>query len=480
MRVQRGGRRRAAFVPACLLLFTLACEREPGFLINIATQPDEVERIRVRTWLDGVQGQDSYLAKDQTRFAVRLPLDSTGMVHVDVAALDIMDCARAVGSLKEQVPANLSKFTERTLELTTLSMPLCVFGSSTTFMLPMGALQPYSVAAGDYNDDLILDLVTANYNTGDVSVLRGIGEGQFAPVGNVKVGKMPRSVAMGDFDGDLKLDLAVANSVDHTVSVLKGDGSGNFIPVVGSPIAVGTTPISVVIGNFDGDRWLDLAIANNGSGNVSVLMGMGACAFAAPVFTTVGSGPRSLAVGHFNGDMNLDLAVANAVSNNVSVLLGDGAGRFTGMAMNFPAGRSSYAVAVSDFNGDRKSDLVVANNLDNSVSVLLGNGSGGFDAATHFPVSVPSYVSPFPAPFSLAVGDFNGDMKSDVVVANSILNYVSVLLGNGQGRLGPASNFQVASTSYSVAVGYFDGDTRPDVAVANVETSNISILLNQF
>ena len=90
----------------------------------------------------------------------------------------------------------------------------------------------------------------------------------------------------------------------------------------------------------------------------------------------VGAAPESVAVGDFNGDGVQDLAVANQGSNNVSVLLGNGDGTFQA-ARNFDAGRSPVSIVVGDFNGDGVQDLAVANQLGNNVSVLINNTPSG-------------------------------------------------------------------------------------------------------
>ena len=97
--------------------------------------------------------------------------------------------------------------------------------------------------------------------------------------------------------------------------------------------------------------------------------------------------------------------------------------------------------------------------LQHNVSVLLGNGDGTFGAATNFAAGR--------RPASVAIGDLNGDGKLDLAVANSDSNNVSVLLGNGNGTFGAATNFAAGSEPRSVAIGDLNGDGKLDLAVAN-------------
>src|SRR5262249_39062652 len=91
--------------------------------------------------------------------------------------------------------------------------------------------------------------------------------------------------------------------------------------------------------------------------------------------------------------------------------------------VNFDAGNNPHSVAVGDFNGDGKQDLAVANRVSDNVSILLGDGAGSFSGPTNFGAGS--------GPYSVAVGDFNGDGKQDLAVANYFSNNVSILLGNG-------------------------------------------------
>jgi hypothetical protein len=458
----------------CLLMFILSalwgCDREPGLIVNIATWPDGVERIRVRTTIGDSQGADIYLAKNQTRFAVRVPVGSQGTVQLLAVGLDAVGCKLVSSSLAELVPSNLSRFVERTLEFSPEpAAPVCLFRDHEDYFVGQGL---YSVGMGDFNGDMKPDLAAVINTTGltkGVHLLLGKGDGTFDVVlGALPVGTGPGSVAVGNFNGDMKPDLAVANFQSRDVSVLLGNGVGGFGDATNFLVGVG--PYSVAVGDFNGDMKSDLAVANKNTNDVSVLLGNGTGSFDTAKNFYAGTSPISVAVGDFNGDSHPDLAVAT--SNGVSVLLGDGLGAFDD-AKSYPVGTNPTSVAVEDFNGDRKLDLALANATSNDVSVLLGNGAGGF-RVTNFPVGRPSS--------SVAVGDFDGDKKPDLAVVSSTSGFgdVSVLLGDGMGGFGPAAIFLVGNNPTSVAVGDFDGDTRPDLAVANFTSGNVSVLLNQF
>ena len=331
---------------------------------------------------------------------------------------------------------------------------------------------PMSVAVGDFNGDGVPDLVVANRVFNNVSVLLGNGDGTFQAAQPISAGTRPIFVAIGDFNGDGKLDLVVANEGSNNVSVLLGNGQGAF--QAAQNFAAGTNPQSVAVGDFNGDGKLDLAVANEGSGDVSVLLGNGDGTFQTAVAFATGTNPQSVAVGDFNGDGKLDLAVANGgdfssgAGGNVTVLLGNGDGTFQ-TALAFAAGDIPQSVAVGDFNGDGKPDLAVANLRSGDVSVLLGNGDGTFQAAQNFPAAGAS---------SIAVGDFNGDGKVDLAVASGS---VSVLLGNGDGTFQAARGFVVGGSPWAVAMGDFNGDGKLDLATANggggLEPGTVSVLM---
>ena len=302
------------------------------------------------------------------------------------------------------------------------------------------------------------------------------GRAQFVPATGspFPVGTAPISVAAGDFNGDGHPDLAVANSGGGTVTVLLGDGNGGFKQAQGSPFPVGQFPHAVAVGDFNRDGNLDLAIANQVGNSVTVLLGNGTGGFTeAPASPfPVGLNPGSLVVGDFNGDGNPDLAVGNVGDLTLTVLSGDGTGGFTA-GSPFALLEPPLSLAVGDFNGDGKPDLAIANEIGDGVTVLLGDGTGGFTQAPG---------SPFPVggnPASVAVGDFNLDGNLDLAVANSASNTVTVLLGNGTGGFTPAQGSPplVGTEPSFVAVGDFNSDGIPDLTTANTGADTVTVLL---
>jgi hypothetical protein len=300
----------------------------------------------------------------------------------------------------------------------------------------------------------------------------------------ITVGKAPSSVEMADFNGDGNLDLAVANSGSNNVTILLGDGKGGFVEATGSPFPAGQAPNDICIGDFNNDGKLDLAFANHEAKYLTVLLGDGRGGFrpapGSPVQVRSRPHTHGVAAGDFNKDGNLDLVTESWGENKITVVFGDGRGGFGSPGVQFDVGKMPYQrVRVADVNLDGNADILTTNLEGDSVTVLLGDGRGGFRQAPG---------SPFPCgktPFALAIGDLNGDGKPDLAIGNWAGQSekrkgegVTVLLGDGKGGfvLMPGSPFPTGAGPSRLAIGDIDGDGRPDIVVANYLSGSVTVL----
>jgi hypothetical protein len=354
--------------------------------------------------------------------------------------------------------------------------PAPAFGGPTNY--PTGPV-PNSVAFGDLNGDGKLDLAIANAGAGygnkavgkTVSVLLNGGGGRFTARRDYGTGVSPVSVAIGDLNGDGKPDLATANEDGSTVSVLLNNGDGSF--QTKRDFAIGGLPYSVAIGDLNGDGRRDLASANTGDGTVSVLLNRGDGSFEDKRDYRTGRNPGSVTIGDLNGDGNPDLAVGDANAGTISVLVNTGDGSFEAKR-DYQAGRGTSSVVIGDLNGDGKPDLATAHAAAaDTISVLTNTGAGSFEAKRDYRTGS--------SPFSVAIGDLNGDRTPDLVTANDDARSVSVFANRGNGSFEPKRDYRTGPPDagpVSVALGDVNGDGRPDLATANQRVASVSVLLN--
>lgn len=186
---------------------------------------------------------------------------------------------------------------------------------------PVG-LEPRSILAADLNGDSRLDIVTANKGEGGVSLLFNRGGGKFSVDMEVSTGGAANSVFGADLDGDGDIDLAVANIESSAIAILINQGKGSFAPSTPYTIGAGAMfPFAVTGADLDGDGDIDLATANLPTDNTSVLLNDGRGGFQVQGVYTVGNGPRSVLMGDFNQDQLLDIAIANRFDYKVAILL---------------------------------------------------------------------------------------------------------------------------------------------------------------
>ena len=330
---------------------------------------------------------------------------------------------------------------------------------------------------GDGIPDIVVGTGSPQVIAGDsVTVLSGLGMGRFRGPPVSLVPTQFDVLATADVNGDGIPDLVSAAS-EHPVAVLLGVGDGSFQRSFQYTFTSGLA-FAAVFGDFNHDGKPDLAVVGSGDtpgspGKVDILLGNGDGAFQQPNHFAAPVGAFALVSGDFNGDGKLDLAVLSsqagaAVPDSVLILLGQGDGTFIAGA-TYAVGPVAGSIVAGDFNGDGKPDLIVANagtnalhNQDGNISLLAGNGDGTFQEARVIGIKITTDIGPN----SVIASDFNGDGKLDlaVTVSAGATGGLVTMLGNGDGTFEPPTYYAVDAAN--VYAGDLNGDRIPDLVVS--------------
>jgi hypothetical protein len=365
-----------------------------------------------------------------------------------------------------------------------------------TFSAPVSyrvGTNPGNIITGDFNGDGIPDLAVANAgdasvgDLGSVSLLLGKGDGTFRPAMNTSAGPLPGIILGGDFNGDGKLDLFVQGQPSNNAtlvpwSLLFGEGDGTF--AAPAQIALTNYSPSIVAGDFNDDKKLDLVFIDQDSNDLEEALGNGDGTFQSAQTLGSSGGANLLIAADFSGDGKLDLEVSG-----VAVLLGKGDGTFQP-----PISHDFKASLAVDLNRDGKKDLIdlavvrhaigFETTTNYSLEVHLSNGNGSFQGTviatgqTHRALFTPitgTSIDTFTA------GDFDGDGKTDIVFTSTdrktAISSVQFLAGNGDGTF-VTDPGTIAGSFLAGETSDLNGDKLADLGAAPLTSSAIGVVLN--
>jgi hypothetical protein len=360
---------------------------------------------------------------------------------------------------------------------------------------------PSALAANTFTGGTLPDLAVVNEGDNTITILQNQDSGNF-----VQLGTSPIALTTGEsapvalasailrtdstkFTTTQPADLVVVNSGSNNISILLGNvdpttgiANGTFAEAPGSPITVGSSPRAVVVADFNGDGFLDLAVANQGDNSISLFRGNGDGTFTAfpgspflltNTATVSEKSPIAMVSANFqnkttgpNGSVpEIDLAVVNFTSNNVSILTTSvdtnlNVTLIEATGSPIAVGNSPVAIAAGDLNADGVPDLAVVNQADSTVTVLLGspNLDATFSAAGG---------SPLPAgatPAGIVMGSFANGATPDLAVTNEGVSTLGVYIGQGDGTFAPRIELNVPTGPTTMITSTLSSSGLPDVA----------------
>jgi len=278
-----------------------------------------------------------------------------------------------------------------------------------------------------------------------------------------------RAIVKGDFDGNGWTDVALANTGRNTVALLMNvqDGNSGYKFWKTYEWAVGIGPFDLAAGDFNRDGVTDLAVANADGNTLSIMIGaksgtMSISSIAAP------GNPRGIETADIDRDGKPDLIYTAYQQNIVTVLFGDGAGRFTSRFPGIAVGPQPQGVVAGDFNNDGRTDLAIAN-AGGGLSVLTGDGTGQF---TKKNVAGTQNLN------VLAAGDLNHDGWLDIAAASQSSGAIGVYLGSAAGlSLLKTVYPSGAASPRGITIADINHDGWPEILAANRASNTVSVVL---
>lgn len=319
---------------------------------------------------------------------------------------------------------------------------------------PLRRNMRYSVHVDKSVKDLVGNTLTDAY-----SLTFWSDTGLFFPVNAIQVGSYLEAVAIDDLNGDGRNDVVITTSNqqdaknDHSVMIFLQQSNGDLAePIKYQFDACGVS--TLVIADMTGDNKPEIIVDNCG---IEILGQNGSGNWVSKVKIAT-SDTYKLAVADFNQDGKKDIVGLGWATNTVSVWYQNTKGELTSL-VSYPLTHNGYEdMKLGDVNGDGLQDILVLSgqgDLSTAFGYLIQSHSGGFEEPRYLTIGKNSLSA-------IGVGDVNGDLRRDVVVAGGDLN-VGVFSQQLSGGLIKSLDFPSGFSPNAVEIGDADNDGQSDI-----------------
>ena len=355
------------------------------------------------------------------------------------------------------------------------------------------------MAVADLNGDQRADIIVIAPGSQEVDTfLAADTPSHFSPAQALHLGNKLRRMAVGDVNADGRQDVVIADQAADSIWILLGTGTGTFLQPLQVSIANAKRPVAVALGNFDDSGNLDIAVADDRTGKITILLNdnNNPPGFHGGGEIDVGNQPDDIRAVDLNKDGKLDLLTLNLGGprvKEIAVMIWKRV--VTGFPEFFPPqrytiGEKPSELVLGDFNNDSVADLAMLNNPaagngNGEIDVLLSKGDGVLLPPTAIPVPCPFATGGAPCKsLTLAAGDFDKNGTVDLMVtlhdprALAVVDRMQAFTGDGHGGFVGNPLFSIGKNPTSMAAGDITGDGAIDIAVANQQSLDLQAFIN--
>ncbi len=323
----------------------------------------------------------------------------------------------------------------------------------------------------DLDLDGHLDLISANQSIGNLSLFLGDGKGGFKHSSDVEAGSNPGFVSVADFNQDGFPDVVVANHETNYLTLLLGDSKGGFSAAKNSPLIIEVEPHPHVVKthDLDGDGHIDIVVDHRQGEGLLVLRGLGDGEFDSPgtLVSTGGDPYRGFVIGDLNRDSKPDFVSPNPMS--IGVIFSSANSSLPSTSITIPS-LSPFSVEIGDFNGDGLLDIVAASEGARPAVQVYFQGEGSFSKSNQTSFDLANGAK------QMAVGDLNNDGIDDII-ASSWNAEVLVLIGQRNGLM-RSENIRDQGRPWGIAIGDLNEDGKDDFVLADGAGERATVYLS--